>query len=86
MCQSSSLCSGPICVVQIVNLMPNLYDGSVIMTGENGGKWRFPRVRKLRVLPVISIYQRIYDIYRCIVYLAQNCDQNWKRNCTEHTD
>ena len=57
------------CVVQIVNLIPNLLnDRKVIMTYANGGKLRFPRVRKMRVVRAISIYQRIYDIYRCIVY------------------
>ena len=55
----------------------------VVMTYENSGKFAFsasPRKKILRVVHAISIYQHICYIYQCIVYLAQNCDPNCKRN------
>ena len=58
------------CVVQIVNLIPNLLnDRKVIMTYANGGKLRFPQVRKIARCACninISAYIRYIPMY-CIL-------------------
>ena len=57
------------CVVQIVNLIPNLLnDRKVIMTCANGGKLRFPRVRKC-ALCVQYQYISVYMIYTDVLYI-----------------